>query len=226
MGGRTDVRGLVGRLRAVSFWVAAGIALLIAHDLVALIQIGPGAKLAEALRTAGHAYWPAASTALILVAVGVVGWWTVRLARLQRRARAVDGPSLPAQPFAWRGRFVRLWPRLFLVVAASFVVQENVEHLFAHEHLPGVGALVGPLYPLALPVIAAITGVAAALVALIRQHEAGLILRIASGRLVLPRPARRRPLRPDRGSILRRDPLARLRSGRAPPQPLLLPIEA
>ena len=50
-------------------------------------------------------------------------------------------------------RFAAIWLRLLAVVAIGFVIQENVEHVIAHGHAPGLGALLGPEYPLALPVI-------------------------------------------------------------------------
>ncbi len=45
-------------------------------------------------------------------------------------------------------------PPVRLVVTTAFAVQENLEHLAGHGHLIGLGALIGPEYPLALPVLA------------------------------------------------------------------------
>jgi hypothetical protein len=87
-------------------------------------------------------------------------------------------------------------------VALAFAVQENAEHFLSHGHVIGVGALIGAEYPLAMPVLALVTGLAAAVIALAREHEAALLARIAAA------PARVRPLR---------------RIGPMWPEPVLLP---
>ncbi|HEX2221499.1 MAG TPA: hypothetical protein VHK06_03150 [Candidatus Limnocylindria bacterium] len=207
--------------RRLTFWVAAGLALLAGHDAVSLVQLGPGRTLAEQLRTAGHAYWPVATWLLLLAAAAAALWWAARLAHLRRLAgpaSAVVRPSGGA--IGWRRRAAGAWARLFAVVAIGFVLQENVEHAAVHGHILGTGALFGPEYPLALPVLAVVTAFVATLIAAIGQREATLILQIARNRLParaprggMPRPA------PDR--VVRRDPLALHRSGRAPPAPSL-----
>ena len=116
-----------------------------------------------------------------------------------------------------------LWAPLFGLVAVAFAIQENVEHLAGHGHLIGLGALGGPEYPLALPVIALVTLVAAALGAVVRWRIGVLEARLA-GRLPLGErqgglAARRAPARWAEVAAVRVHAgfLVRLDAGRAPP---------
>jgi hypothetical protein len=108
------------------------------------------------------------------------------------------------------------------VVVIGFAIQENVEHFIAHGHLIGAGSLVGPEYPLALPVLGLVSFVAALGAALLVGSERGLMAAIeAALRRVRPvrvavRPPQRIPA--PSGSIL-----ARFAAGRAPPWVLHLP---
>ena len=68
--------------------------------------------------------------------------------------------------------------RLATLVAFAFAVQENVEHLIAHGHAPIAGVLIGPEYPLALPVIGLVSALAAVLVALIARTQEQLVAAI------------------------------------------------
>jgi hypothetical protein len=203
---------------SVVFWTLAAVTLLISHDAIWLIQIGPGQDLASALRAMQHGYLVAASVAILLVAVGAALATAARTHGLLRRARLV-GASVPA----FRGRHlatraVVAWVRLFAVVGVGFAIQENVEHFLAHAHVLGVGAITGPEYPLAIPVLASVTAVAALLFAAVRVVEADLVAGIAAAlrqaRLRAPRIARRTqvvlPLR-------RRSAMSGSDAGRAPP---------
>ncbi len=168
-----------GRLaRSAAFWALAGLALLVSHDAVFLAQTGPGEGLAEVLRTAGHDYWGAASAALVVVGLLTAGGVAVRLHRLRRRAAALG--ARPAASGGYARRALLSWARLFAIVALAFMLQESAEHFGAHGHAIGIGALAGPEYPLALPVIAAITGLAALLAAVLIGVERGLVTGIAA----------------------------------------------
>ena len=116
------------------------------------------------MRDGGHdAYWPAFSIVAIVAATVLGLRAVVRLGRLGRQrprptGGSVDRPGDPTTPprataDSWSG----LWLPLFALVAVAFAIQENVEHLVGHGHLIGLGALVGPEYPLALPVIGLVT---------------------------------------------------------------------
>jgi hypothetical protein len=68
------------------------------------------------------------------------------------------------------------------------MLQESIEHLVVHGHVIGLDALVGPEYPLALPVIAAITAVAAIVATIIGGAELALVGAIAAALARPPRP--------------------------------------
>lgn len=178
------------RARSVAFWALAGVALLVSHDAVFLAQTGPGEGLTQVLRTAGHDYWGAASVALVVIGLLTAAVVAVRLRRLRRRAASLG--VHPAAPGGYARRALLTWARLFAIVALAFILQESAEHFSAHGHAIGVGALIGPEYPLALPVIAAITALGALLAALLTGVEHGLVAGIAAA---LARPWSRRPSR-------------------------------
>ena len=207
----------LGRIPAgLAFWAMAGVALFLSHDAIFLIQLGPGAELTRALREAGHDYWALASLALAAIGMAAaVGTWH-RLRRLRRRAAELG--AAPAR--AGRTRLLSTWLRLFAVVALGFVIQENVEHYISHMHTAGLGVLIGPEYPLALPVIALVSGLAALLATSVGGVERELLTVIAAAMRrrafghaprSLPRPPRRQP-------VARISPLALAIAGRAPPR--------
>jgi hypothetical protein len=81
---------------------------------------------------------------------------------------------------SYRAEFGRLWCALHPTVVLAFVALENLEHLGAGGELLGFGALTGPHYPLALPVLAAVTIVLAGAGAVVRWRIAVLQARLAS----------------------------------------------
>lgn len=208
--------------RPLLFWALGSLALLASHDLVYLVQVGPGEGLTRILREAGHGYWGPAS--LVVGAIGALtaGTTAIRLVRLRRTARALGAPALPARQ-RLGSRWASAWVRLLTAVLLGFVLQENVEHWLTHGHLLGLGAVLGPEYPLAIPLIGAITALAASVLVLIGRVEGELLVRIASALAgKLRRPSGRRP-RPDLGPARPRlSPLAGAAAGRAPPSVLAL----
>lgn len=207
-------------IRRASFWLAAGVALLVAHDAVFAAQMGPGLTLTRALRDAGHAYWGLASTLLLVGGATAGALWLARIAVL--RHSAAKTPADHHASARWARRASAHWIRLFILVALAFLVQENAEHFLGHGHLIGVGALTGPEYPLALPVLALVTGLGAAVTALVREHEAELLRRIAATRARARRPLRRiRPARPGLARNRHGAPMSIHRGLRAPPSAVL-----
>ncbi len=197
----------------LAFWALAGIGLLVSHDAVFLAQVGPGEELTRLLRGAGHDYWGAASAILVLVGVAAVVAAGLRLRGLGRHAHRLRATPKAGQ----RARLLPIWLRLMAVVTLGFAIQENLEHVLAHGHAIGAGALLGPEYPLALPIIAAITAVAALLATLVIGAEHALVEAIAAachrsfGRVA-------RSLRsPVRLALTRRGVRATPGAGRAPP---------
>jgi len=199
----------------LAFWALAGLALFVAHDAVFLAQVGPGKALVAELRTAGHEYWGSASFLLLLIALVTGAATRLRMRNLQRQASSLGAAPASSRPFA--RRFASTWWRLAVLVAVAFAVQENVEHLIAHGHAPIAGALLGPEYPLALPVIGFVSAIAAALSALVARTQEALVVAIQAA---LQRPIRapRLGVRPPTrlsspiGSVL-----ARRGAGRGPP---------
>src|SRR5688572_2196388 len=214
------IAALPSRLRGpLSFWALAGVALLVSHDAVYLVQVGPGEPLAAALRTASHDYWRAAS--LGLVAVGLVAGAAslVRLVLLRREAAAVGATRRPIS--SRLGRLLAIWVRLAAIVVVGFAIQENVEHFIAHGHLIGAGALVGPEYPLAVPVLGIVSLVAALGASLLVTTELSLVAAIVSARAGVRRAQRAMTRPPQRLAAPLGSVLARFVAGRAPPVPLV-----
>jgi hypothetical protein len=226
-----ETSGATARLlRAIRFAMLGLVSVGVAHDAIFAAQYGFGGTFARAMQAGGHdGYWPIFST-IVVVAATVLGLRAaVRLGRTHpAEAGGRVGPPAPSSAGPERGyrrELVGLWSALFVVVTAVFTVQENIEHLVGHGHLIGLGALSGPEYPLALPVIGLVSLIAAMLGALVRWRIAVLTARHA-GRHSFERPPRR--------PIARRPAarwadiaalgahswfLVRLDAGRAPPPP-------
>ncbi|MEO8230178.1 MAG: hypothetical protein ABI628_10510 [Chloroflexota bacterium] len=221
-------------LAALRFGLLALACLWLAHDAVFAAEHGLGAGFNEAMSAGGHdGYWPIFST-VVVIAVTLLGLWSaVRIGRLAAAGRgpsdrggrsALAGPAKGGRPArSYRQDLRALWLPLLALTATAFTVQENIEHIAGHRHLIGLGALAGPEYPLALPAIALVTLVAAALGALVRWRIAVLEARVA-GRLHLGRPRGHEASRPaerwvDVASILAHSRfLTRPDAGRAPPR--------
>ena len=150
-------------------------------------------------------------------AVAALAATLLRLRALRRSAATLGAaPTARSRPYA--ARWLATWARLLAIVAIGFAVQENIEHLIGHSHAPGLGALIGPEYPLALPVIALITGLAALVAAVLGQAERALLAVIADAmRRILARAPRRTPRPPMRLVAVLIAPLAGAWAGRAPP---------
>ena len=214
--GRSDIA------RRATFWLAAAVAVLVAHDGIYLLELGSGRDLVHALRTAGHGYWPVASDVLLACGVAVAAVWAGRLAMLAWRARHAPRDREVKPPNSWLGRALKLWPRLLAVVFTAFLLQENLEHVAAHGHVLGLDAI-GAEHPLAIPVLAVVSALSALIAAVIGRQEAALLLRIAAAALRRTRPSRVIGcVRPQRGRFTRLQPLALHRALRAPPA-LFLP---
>lgn len=207
---------------ALAFWALAGVAQLVSHDLIWMVQMGPGERLATALRGAGHGYWGAASTALAVVGLVTLLAVIARLIGLRRRAGDLGASVAPGPARSYRRRVLGAWLRLVAVVAIGFVIQENVEHALSHHHVPGIGILAGPEYPLALPVIAAITALGALLAGAVTTVAHRLVAAIEAAM----RLSRRAPIHTGwRSTLIDRrrppSPLATASAMRAPPRVLL-----
>jgi hypothetical protein len=207
----------------IAFWALAAVSLLISHDAIWLTQVGPGEVVATALRSGGHAYWGAASVGLLIIGLTVTGVVVLRLLRLHQQAARLGVATPLGVARAFPARAAIGWARLFAVVSIGFVIQENIEHYLSHQHTLGMGALLGPEYPLALPVIAALTGIAGLFAATVRTWERGLIAAILAAHRMRLRPSQQRLRAPRRSARLPWSPLAAAAAGRAPPLLLEIP---
>ena len=203
----------------IAFWALAGIALLVSHDAIFFVQYGPGESLTAALREAGHAYWTVASLGVAVIGALVAASVAFRVLHLRRRARRLATVGTPV-PSGWPRRLLMTWGRLLAVVAIGFVIQESAEHFAMHGHAIGVGALIGPEYPLALPMLGLVTLAAALVAVYVSAVEASLEATIAAAVRLLRAPVR--ITRPPFELFLPLIPvLARAAAGRAPPHVLI-----
>jgi len=204
-----------------AFWALAGVALLLSHDAIFLVQLGPGESLTRTLRAAGHDYWGVASLVLAAIGVAAAARAALRIHALRRRLAGLGVRRPKPIGSSISARLASTWLRIFAIVAIGFAIQENLEHLAVHGHAIGVGALLGPEYPLAIPMIALISGVAALIAAAVGNAESTLVAVIAAvlrahGRA--PRSLARPPMRVALGRV---SPIAHSLAGRAPPVPFV-----
>jgi len=214
--------GFARQLRRLRFAALVVVGVLLVHDAVFAAQYGLGERRDAVLAATTHDYWPVfTALALLVGGLGLAAAATVLL-RLHRALRRLPPVPRPAGTPGYAGELLRIWPRLFLAVTLAFALQENVEHLAAGRGLPGLWALSWPEYPLALPVIAAVTFLLAAAGAWLRWRTDVLAGRLAAARAVAPRrvdlrlaPAARWRL--VAATLAHARILARRDAGRAPP---------
>ncbi len=175
--------------RIVRFVLLGLFTLYIGHDAVFLAQFGAGPALDRAMATSGHGPHWLGFGLLAVAAAALLAAWSVdalstlvaAAARSRSRHRARRPSSTEsgrrAGALRWDGylrEVVDLWPPLVLATLVSFAVLENIEHLASDGHLLGLGALTGPEYPLAIPVLVAVTGLVSAIGAVVRWRIAAL----------------------------------------------------
>jgi hypothetical protein len=202
--------------RRASSVILVAVCLAVTHDAVAFVELGPGATLTRSLREGGHAYWPFA-TLFLGAATAVIGLATlVRLLVLADAARGLPATSRRA-PIA---RDIAIaWMRLFTLLVAAFVVQENLEHLWAHRHLSGLGLLIGPEHPLAILVLGVTAALGAIIATLVGGREDVLLSQLAGvGRRPGRAPRANGWRLAERPGVPRLTPLATSIAGRAPPR--------
>lgn len=215
----THVARQLRRLRFVALVVVGA---LIAHDAVFAAQYGFGDRRDAALAATAHDYWPVfAGLAMLVGGLGLAAAASVLL-HLHRALRRLPASRPPAGTPGYAGELLRLWPRLFLAVTLVFTLQENVEHLAAGRGLPGLWVLSWPEYPLALPVIAAVSLLLAAAGAWLRWRTEVLAGRLAAARAAARRSAMVRLTPATRWRLVaaivaHARILARPDAGRAPP---------
>jgi len=200
------------------------LSLVLSHNLVYLLAYGDAATLV--LRATGHDTAWSNAVRLVVACSGLLGAAALgRVLVLWRTARRLERATGPLAHPGWSGfaaTLLRTWLALLLATSVVFLVQENIERLAAGQPAPLGGALLGggPVGP--LPVIAAISLLAALVGTLFRWSISALIERINATRKPRPRlrPARvRRPA----GRLAHPSALLALHLGlRAPPAVLVV----
>ena len=185
---RTTVRVL----ETCRFAMLCIVAVLIAHDAIFLAQkslTGPAAHLRAVEIHAGH--WPFMSALATIAGILLLAWAVAHLAGLTHGGNRLYGrfrvgharrrrSARPAVA-AYRTELVKFWCTLHPAVVLAFASIENIEHLAAGEELLGFGAVTGPHFPLALPVLGAVTLALAAIGALVRWRIAVLRAQVGYG---------------------------------------------
>jgi hypothetical protein len=182
----------------VRFCLLGFVALLVAHDAVhfAHHEIERLLGGSVGMPPMQHPHWPLMSMCGTAAGLVLFGWTLVRFTRLRSllRGRAFTWRARPGT--AYRSELIRLWSVLYPAVVVAYAVLENVEHLAADGRLEWLSTLVGPQHALALPVLALVTLVLAAIGSLVRWRIAILQARLAAagpGR-IRPRVVGERPL--------------------------------
>ena len=122
----------------------SGHQLALAAGMVATSETG--------LRAADHGpVWGLAVALVAAAAVLAVGLAAWRILALRLRLRLAPTVSLPSG-----ATLLRTWTAVTAVALALFLLQENVEHLAQHGHLPMLEPLLSGQYVLVLPVFASL----------------------------------------------------------------------
>lgn len=172
--------------RALRFAGLALVTLFVSHDLVFVLQYGPGPRMDAAMSAGGHdGWWTPAMVLVGGVAVLLAAGAAHRLSRLRAIRRGlVSAGRRPVAPIPYRPELLGLWRALAIWTTLALLAQENVEHLATTGHLAGLEPLAGPL---TAPAIALVALVFAAVGALVRWRIAVLESQIAAMRVAWPR---------------------------------------
>lgn len=213
---------LARRWRRIRHAALVVVAVTLAHELIYLFRFGQAGVVPA---DGGHAYWPAllvlAATAVVLLLARARWRLTIGVRITAAGGTRSESGSTTAYRAEWRSIFGRLAP----VVAAAYLVIENVEHLVGHGHVEGLGVYLNPSTLLALPIVLALAAATAALGALVRWREIVLVERL---RRAAPQRVRITPVVPPRrwlitAALVRRMKLAATSDpNRAPPHASLI----
>ncbi|HLX35126.1 MAG TPA: hypothetical protein VKR30_07780 [Candidatus Limnocylindrales bacterium] len=165
--------------------------LVLAHSIVFLVRYG--SAYGEELAHNGHDLaWSIAVWASIVLGVGLALAGAIQLVRLARAANRTASIAPKRSPTAAEiGRldpraFVRSWLRigggLAIAVAILLTTQENIERAGVGLTVPGVGLLVSPEYPWAVPIVVGVGLAVGFVLALFRWRRGVLVARLAAAR--------------------------------------------
>lgn len=171
--------------------------LALSHHLIYLLAHGSGESYSRAMTEAGHdRYWTGFLLVVALVSVVLTAVGVRQLRRLARLAAAARVGNIGVRNEGV-DRYVRLvvplWTRLMILTTLAFLLQENIETASVGQAMPGVGVVSGE-HAVALPIIAAVSLVIAAVRALVRWRRDVLLARLRSVRLSFGRQPKLQPL--------------------------------
>ncbi len=185
--------------RRASVWRIARLVVLLplvavlGHAAMYAARFGSGRGFAAAMTRGNHdGWWTVVAAGVIAIAGLVLAVEVVRMTRLSLLARrhgrgGSQAPAAAAERFVYLREWTALWAVLFPAAAAIFVLQEELEHRAMGAAGHGVSILFGPEHPLALPILALVSGAVAAIAALIRWR-----VRLLERRIAFRVPAHRR----------------------------------
>jgi hypothetical protein len=184
-GHRLATRHALERLRFLAF---AALGSLVAHDAIFAAQYGLGQAREDVLASTAHGYWPVFVILTVLAFAAGAGAAVRGVIHLRRLVRGLPATPRPADQPGYLAEVAHLWPRLLAIVVLTFLVQENLEHLAGGRDLPGLWVLSAPGYPLAIPVLVAVTGLLAAVGGWLQWHRETLVRRLSAARTAAARP--------------------------------------
>lgn len=191
---------LARRWSRLRFAILLLVTVLIGHDAVFASQFGLGNGFRQAMTAGGHdAYWMAFSVVIVALGGLALGREVLRGLQLSRRGSQLDAsgpgasaPAVLAGAAGYVAELRRIWPKLFVATVALFTIQENLEHIAAGQAPHGLGSLIGAEHPYAVPVLAIVVGIAAAIGAMIRWRIH--LLEVRAARAAARKPRLRGPL--------------------------------
>jgi hypothetical protein len=166
---------------------------VLSHDLSFLATYGADYELA--LRATGHGeQWTLTVAVVLAISMALLSAASVRMAILWRRTRALEREAGTRGDRDWSSlgrRVLWIWVVLGGATVLAFVAQENVERIVAGGVAPGIEPLLPPGGIGPLPIIAAVSLLAAAVGCLFTEAPRALRARIAAAlaRLQAGRPA-------------------------------------
>ena len=199
------------------------IALVLAHELVFIARYG--SLYGEALVHAGHGEsWSAAVTWSLVLAGLLAAVAAFRLARLGLLVRQWGGEATARTsgnlaPGSLLRAWLRVAPRMTVLIIVLLSIQENLEHAAAGATVPGPAILLTPEYAGGLWITIVVGLGVALLAALFLWRRDALLARLRAARARLPRAAARLARPRERAHVPAGSLIGRESALRAPPLP-------
>jgi hypothetical protein len=199
------------------FILLVAVVAVVAHDATYLIGHGLDGYPA-ALGATGHdGHWLPVAISVAGLLMGAATVAAARWRRLRRQLGELPGTTSDHRIGPILSGTLRLAIRLFVAAVGVFVFQENLEAIALGAAAPGLEILVGPGYLAAVPAVALVALLFAAMSELIDARIQHLERALAVARDALPRPSARMPRAPREALGQVRSRTAEPNLGRAPP---------